>query len=468
MEQENPAPPTEAVPETPVAEAAPAPKAHRPKESWMATFLANKVLLGCAIGVAVLLVAGGAYALSTRTSDRKNGDTKVTETEEAHRSASPEEQGSQSTPNPSESLFLSQNGQNCVDRPVTFTSAPLATDKLGYLEPMGKVLDGHVTPTDHMYVHPNDPRAADNAFTAIMPADGVITNIAAMPSQYIGDTNQQTAADDHRITIMHSCRYFSILIHVHKLDPALTAVVGTLQPNTSKNVAIELKAGAAIGGIGPAGVDWTLVDTETRLTGFITPSLYEGESWKIHSIDPLSVYTGDTKTKLEALSMRSVAPFGGKIDLDKPGALVGNWFREGSGGYSGTNKDNGGRYWDGHLAIVPDYVDPSTTVVSIGNWSNDTASQFAVKGTADPAAVTTATGPVKYELIKLNYLTASGAGWSGNEPFAKGIRVSQSGAVAGTILFQVLDGEKLRVEKFVGKTAAQVTGFTSAAQTYYR
>ena len=36
-----------------------------------------------------------------------------------------------------------------------------------------------------------------------------------------------------------------------------------------------------------------------------------------------------------------------------------------------------------------------------------------------------------------------------------------SGSVLGVVLFQVLDGEKLKVEIFPDKTAAQVTGFIS-------
>ena len=40
--------------------------------------------------------------------------------------------------------------------------------------------------------------------------------------------------------------------------------------------------------------------------------------------------------------------------------------------------------------------------------------------------------------------------------------------VKGTILVQVLGGEKLKAETFLGKTAAQVSGFTSAAVAFER
>lgn len=93
--------------------------------------------------------------------------------------------------------------------------------------------------------------------------------------------------------------------------------------------------------------------------------------------------------------------------------------------------------------------------------------QFTVKGTVDPAAVDAATGIVEYELIRMSHVTPNGAHWTGNS-HATGLKLSQGGSVEGTIIFQVMEGEKLKVEKFPGKTATQITGFTSAAQIYSR
>jgi hypothetical protein len=305
----------------------------------------------------------------------------------------------------------------------------------------------------------------DNSYDAVMPADGTVVEVSAMPSQYIGDRNQQTASEDHRLVISHSCRYFSIYIHVHKLDPALASLVTGLQPNQSKKVNLELKAGDKVGKVGGNGFDWTPVDTSKKLSGFITPANYQGESWKIHTVSPFDMYTGALKSQLEAKSLRAVAPLGGRIDWDQPGKLIGNWFREGSGGYSGNNNGNEGRYWDGHLAIAPDYLDGKTTVVSIGNWDGK-AKQLAVKNNVDPANIA-AGSPVKLELTGLTYSKADGSPWSGGAP-VKGMRVSTSGGTLGTILVEVQKGEKLKLEKFIGKSADQVSGFTSAAQTYQR
>ncbi|HSI20444.1 MAG TPA: hypothetical protein VLA04_01875 [Verrucomicrobiae bacterium] len=422
--------------------------------------------------IALLLIAGGVFAFTSRgnNSEKDKGKEQISEQE---REAIERDKGRSTTPETtadttSENRFFAENSEGCVEQDASFTSAPLPEGQLGWIEPMGKVLDGHVTPTDHVYVHPLNSRAADNTYDVVMPAKGTVVAISAMPASYVGDRQQETAVEDHRLVIAHNCQYFSIFIHVHKLSPALSAVVGKLDPSTSKKVSIPLEAGAKLGMVGGSAFDWSLIDTKTTLTGFISPELYDGEPWKIHAIDPLSLYSGAVKTKLEALSMRSAAPFGGKIDNDKAGALVGNWFREGTGGYSSNNKDSSGRYWDGHLSVAPDYVDDSSTVVSIGNWTNDTAAQYIVKGSADPSAVTKATGPVKYELAAISYVQPSGAEWTGNEKFVKGVKPIAKGASVGTIMMEVLDGEKIKVEKFPGKTPAQVTAFTSAAQTYER
>ncbi|HVI69411.1 MAG TPA: hypothetical protein VM581_03040 [Magnetospirillaceae bacterium] len=362
------------------------------------------------------------------------------------------------------SLFMEQYGQGCKEKDVAFTSAPMKSEELSYIRPLGAVNDGHVTPTDHVYVGGSNQRAADNTYAVLMPADGIVTDVSAMPAQYIGDkSGQQLAPEDHRIVISHSCRYFSIYIHVHKLSDPLKAAVGTLQPNESKKAGVELKAGDVVGYIGGSTFDWTPIDTNVTLKGFISPKLYEGEPWKIHTVSPFDLYTGALKTQLEAKSLRTMAPVGGKIDYDEPGKLIGTWFREGTDGYSG-NKDSGGRYWDGHLSVAPDYIDPTSTIVSIGNWTGE-AKQFVVNGTADPAKISSQEGATKYELKNLSYVSSSQV-WSSG--FVTGLHPDQSGAVVGIILFEVLPGEKLKVEKFPGKTAAQVTGFTSAAQTYER
>lgn len=353
----------------------------------------------------------------------------------------------------------------CDNREVAFTSPPLKMEDLGYIRPMGAMLDGHVTPTDHVYVGPINSSAADNTYPVLMPSDGKVVQVGRMPDQYVGDrSGMSLPQDDHRIIITHNCRYSSIYIHVHKLSDAVKKQVGDIKPSENKDISLDLKAGDVVGYIGGSTFDWTAVDNKTKLTGFITPDLYKNESWKINSVSPFDLYSGSLKAQLEAKSIRTVPPIGGKIDYDQPGKLIGSWFRSGTNGYSGANQE---RYWDGHLSVVPDYIDPSYSIVSIGNWEGS-AAQFAVRGRDNPADITPQKGMVTFELIKLNYTSDDGNRQQGNGVPSKGLHPDINGTFAGTIAFKVESGEKLKVEKFPGKTAAQVTAFTSAVQTYER
>ncbi len=145
--------------------------------------------------------------------------------------------------NNSADAFMQHYGGSCKDRPVSFTAPPMAINQIGFIQPLGLVSDGHVTPIDHLYFKGVDQNAADNTYPVYMPADGTVVQIQELPAQYIGDKKVIKAAlADHFIIISHSCRYFSIFIHVHKLAGALAAATGSLSPSQSKSLSVDLKA----------------------------------------------------------------------------------------------------------------------------------------------------------------------------------------------------------------------------------
>jgi hypothetical protein len=409
----------------------------------------TKLLIIAVSAVAGLLLIGVVAAILLIGGDDKQKP--VTTTNGTNRQSQP-------------AAFAQQYLRDCTDRDVSFTAAPIPIAQMGYIEPMGKVQDGHVTPTDHVYVSPKSMNAADNTTDVVMPADGTVIEVGAMPAQYIGDQAQQTAPEDHRLIIAHNCRYVSIFIHVHQLSDALkTAVGGKMEPNTQKQVSVVLKAGDKLGKIGGNPVDWSLMDATKTLSGFITPSLYNIEPWKIHVIDPLSVYKGAAREQLIEKSLRTSEPYGGKIDYDQKGTLRGNWFRQGTNGYAGASQE---RYWDGHLSIAPDYLDPSTTIFSVGNWEG-TAAQMTVRGNVDPLATTPRSSLIKYEVLTRQYRGPGGQSWTG-PGLVRGLTLSQSAPQKGTVLLQVLEGERLKMELFPGKVASDVSDFTDAAQIYIR
>jgi hypothetical protein len=412
-------------------------------------------------GVLILALAGLAGFIATRNSDS-------TDTSPLGQNSDQRNQPQRQT----DSRFLRDYLDRCEETEPAFTSLPLKASELGYIEPLGKMSDGHVTPTDHLYVAPINPSVPANTYAVLMPADGIIVQVDKMSKQKIGDVDsgEKTIPEDHRVTISHSCRYFSIFIHIHALSDSVKQQVGELDWGTQKRTNIKLRAGDTIGFIGGNAVDWTLLDTSTTLPGFISPARYLDESWKIHTVDPTDVYQGPLRELLIAKSLRSAEPWGGKIDYDQPGKLIGTWFREGSGNYFGDQnrmRDPSYRYWDGHLSIAPDYIDHTTTVFSIGNWEG-MAQQFTVKGSFDAASINRQSGPVKLGLLRYNYSLADGKPWSDRSTHARGMKLMQTEELKGTALVEVLDGEKLKVELFPGKSANQVTGFTSAAMMYDR
>jgi len=414
----------------------------------------RKKFLFIALPLVIIFIAIALYlTLGKQSTVKQSG---------ANSTNSNQESGQSNTTN--NSSFASQYGQNCdkTAEPI-FSQSPLAMAKIGYIEPLGKTSDGHVTPVDHVYVAPIDSTVADNTYDVVMPADGRVIQIDRMPAQYIGDqSGVKLAQDDFRLIVSFSCRYYSIFIHVHKLSDALAKEL-PIEAGQNKEVKIDLKAGDVLAHLGGSAFDWTMVDTQTSLAGFVSPKLYQGESWKINTISPFDVYSGETKTALENKSLRTLAPLGGKIDYDLAGRLIGNWFKEGTNGYTGASQD---RYWDGHLSIAPDYLDPTGVIYSTGNWQ-DKAGQYTVIGSFKPEMISASSGQIKIELTNRSYTFADGSPFTGGA-FKKGMKLKTDGQPVGTVLLEVMAGEKLKLEQFPGKTASQVSDFTASATTYER
>ena len=172
------------------------------------------------------------------------------------------------------------------------------------------------------------------------------------------------------------------------------------------------------------------------------------------------------KSKLIEKSVRTAEPISGKIDYDIDGKIVGNWFLEGTNGYSGIEK--GGRYWLGHLSLVYDSIDPTRVVLSIGNYNGEDSRQYAVKGNLpNPSEIGLDSGMIKYELVRYTTVTSDGKQWDYNSPI-KNLKTESQDNVEGVALVQMLEKRKIKFEVFPGKTGSQVSGFTSSAKIYER
>ena len=352
------------------------------------------------------------------------------------------------------------SGGKCSgEGPVKLGALPMDEKDFPYIEPYGLMIDAHVTPIDHWYFAPASRESAIDAYNVYAIADGTITEIQRR--ERIND--KFGVKEEFRLVITYTCTFLSYYDLITVLDPAITDKATELNTSNNARVEIPVKEGQLIGKIGKQTLDFAVWDTEKPLSGFVVPEHYDREPWKIYTANPFDYFSDDIKKILLAKNLRTVDPIEGKIDFDIDGKLVGNWFTEGTNGYAGTNKT---KYHEGHMAIVYNHLDPSAVMISIGDF-NGKSEQMVVKGNKpDPAKVDKKTGLVKYELYNFQYLQPNGQPVEGD--FIKNMKVKAGQELRGTVLFQLIEKRTLKMEVFPGKTAAQVTGFTSAARIYER
>ena len=373
---------------------------------------------------------------------------------------------------------------------ASFTVSPVDLDAIWFIEPMGKLHGGHVTPTDHTYINHvkreefethsqavqggQAPKAWTPPYDVRSPADGFIVDIGAFPfgpAPY----GYSGVMEDYRVVIWHTCAVSTIYIHMAGLAPEIVSATGESSGGSDwrplpGSLPLAVEAGQIIGRVGSQGIDFSVHDTRQPSSGFVVPAHYQGEPWKIYTVDPFDYFAEPLRSQLQAKSPRTVGPVGGKIDYDIEGRLVGNWFLEGTEDYSGGSAPTmcGTRpcpYWNGHLAIAYDHIDGSQIRISIGADVGITEEQCNVCQGAygvlsngpDPATIGVESGLVKYDLVAREHVGE--------------LRVetrNDESRILGAFLVQVLDDHSIRVEVAVGQTAAQIDGFSDAANIYRR
>jgi len=347
--------------------------------------------------------------------------------------------------------------------PGGLTASPMNPSEVAFILPLGTMVGGHVTPIDHQYYVPILFQSAPDTYEVYSAIDGFIVSVGV-------EHELVNPPDKITVVIEFSCTFWVWYNLLTSLTPDLAAQA-LPGPGKSSAVRIPVTAGQLIGYIGGRTLDFSVVNSEVTLAGFIVPEHYAAESWKIHIVDPFDYFDEPLRSQLLALDVRTAEPRGGRIDYDIDGRLIGNWFVEGTNGYAGLSfgqAQDGRPYSYTHLAIVPDAIDPTTYTISIGSLLPNESNQFGILGNApNPAQVTVETGLVEYELVQMNWVDGSGQFWD-RLTFATGLRRSDGSQVMGTVLMQLLDNRRLQVDVFMGKRASQVTGFTIEALVYER
>ncbi len=327
---------------------------------------------------------------------------------------------------------------------VNLTKSPMNPQDVGVIVPMGAMVGGHVTPIDHMYFQPIIFYSQPDTYNVYADADGVIEGINVEPS------NPDNKYTKIRLVIYHTCDFYSIYNLLTSLSPEILNITGILGPGQSYQKPIQVKAGDLLGKIGGQTLDLSVNYNKTILPGFLVPEHYEGESWKIHTVDPFDYFSEPWRSQLIAKDLRQVPPRGGKIDYDIDGRLVGNWFVEGSGGFPTKYVPN---VWVNHASFVYDHIDPTHVIISFGNFSGAPI-QFSVENNSpDPKDVSVSIGVVKYKLVDTEYILSDGSVWN-RFSYANDIHARSGNTIKGIVLVQMISNRKMKFEIFPHKIDA--------------
>jgi hypothetical protein len=344
---------------------------------------------------------------------------------------------------------------------------------ISHIAPMGEMTSTHVTPVDHIYVYFPQQAKPAGTYMVTSPADGIIIGAEDFRIQ------NGYPYPDYRLVIMHSCKLFSVYIHVGTLIGSASKIATEMQSTGRWSGSIEIKSGEVIADDSAnPNFDYSLFDGSTKLSGFANLDSYaNSEAWKPFTVDPFEYMTSAVKSSYAAKLTRTAAPLGGKIDYDKVGGIVGNWFVKGTNGYAGqgananysnatgSSKVSRG-YWDTHLAIAPHNVDTEQYIFSVGDWDGCPCQMVAAPGQINPSSITAASGTIVYELRELQLQSASGSNWDRGGIWPQNFKVVATNIVTGYLAIRVNADNSITVEKGVGLAKSAFTGFTSKALTY--
>jgi hypothetical protein len=301
---------------------------------------------------------------------------------------------------------------------LVFRAALVDPAEVDFILPLGNLNPpGHTLPTDHIYFYIGFTRREIRGVPVMAPGDGTIQTIL------------RRSGGDARLFVRVNNTFSYYVDHV-----VIDADIREGSP---------LTAGQRLGtsSLGGFGVDLGVLNASRALT-FITPGRYSGDT--LNADAPLKYYEEPVRSQLYALVRRDGADRDGKIDFDVAGTLAGNWFHESLPVGESTQPSG----WTRHLAFVYDNVQPSLPCISIGGTLS-LAGVFAVNPSDLPF------DRVRPESGLVMFALRSG-----------GVLGTPVGEVVGTLLVQMLDASRIRVETFAGPVPP--AGFTSAAQIYLR
>lgn len=363
---------------------------------------------------------------------------------------------------------------------VVFTNAVMDPATIASITPQGMMIAGHVTPIDHGYLagrsldKPKASRTDADWLPVAVPADGTILELSMLGSP-----------TELRVVIEHACETYSIYMVLNRVAGILAPYHDDLMAKRSLRLDLSVAAGTVFGEQRDNPLDFSVHVGSAWLPGFVAPFSYTvGEGWKPFTVDPWPHFSPDLGTAYHNKMQRTTEPRWGVIDHDIAGTAAGNWFVQGTLGYSGHAVSafeqptappfgfvEGKRYYSwSHLAIARHWVQPSHWVFSTG-WWNDPAgdpAQYLLEvpaGVPEPSALTAAAGIVVY---RVTTWASDPFLMNGSEILPIGYQL-RPGSAQGLVALRVNADGTLSVEVRAGVTDVRAFGdFSSAVRTYWR
>jgi len=336
---------------------------------------------------------------------------------------------------------------------VEFSITPMDENDYDYVKPLGSVSgSSHSFPTDHGALLFKDPNLYPPSYDVVAPYDGVITEIRYILYDWPSGSDHSGKYNDYRIRMEHTNTFRGLIGHISELDESILSQTGELQVGGDTRFfdnPILVEEGQIIGKTGgrpgaQTGLDWWVVDEDIILNYIGGEDRY---NQFVHATHFISYCEDELATRLidklgtgaPYYRKRTAEPLWGKVDFDESGKLVGNWFHE------DVNPLDPMADFHYHLSFVYDMWDPSKIVIGVGGTLDITATAYhAVDNPTDPAAITTSSGQIVYKLTELE----------------------EFGSMQATILVEVVENDKIKVEGFSGHQSSP--SFTSNAQYYIR
>ena len=353
--------------------------------------------------------------------------------------------------------------KSCPQGTAIFTVPPIALGSMTGWVPLGNLNPpAHTFPTDHQYIYlPFSGQTSLAEVEIVSPSDAMITRARR--------TSYSNRNADYSIELSPCVEVHAELGHVTSITSSLLARLGAFDqgctsyspdPYTTVTacytslIAVPVTAGETLGTTGGMtgvfGLDFLLYDARVAPLKFAKPARWRTNSDgfdSFHVVAASDYFAEPAKSQIAAKVgsfdgrvRRTVAPTGGTIEVDVAGTAQGAWFNP----TQPTNPESA------HLAIVPDNVDPTKLVISIGTSQPGLNSRAFTLAPSSSGVVNRAASQI----------TPDGQTYC----FDLGI---------GNVMFvKMLDANTLRVETRVGNaiTCTSLSGFsfTNQAMDYVR